>query len=336
MAEAPVFDIDEFLKATSRSGASAPAAPAGNVPFYNRPVPVPQGVRTAGRLLRRGVGPAAAVGTALTVGEFMKESVEPAVINAMAGPGPMTPELAAQVRAAGGTDAFVRGVQSRASAQAPADQAPTTVPAAATPAPAPATQIDPAAILDRSIAAPRGMGAIQASGAPARLVGGTAPDVPLTPRRYQPRTSAGSFFQAGADMKVAANTQAAGERQEKLLLDAITKAPAARKAGLEARLLGTRAAAVDAMVKAGVDPGEIARATTGGDVSSRFSVPPGAILTPGQPVPTINNRTGEVELRTPRTRAQVGPGTDGKMYILDAQGKPVRPATPSEIAQLRQ
>lgn len=334
MAEAPVFDIDEFLKATSRSGASAPAAPAGNVPFYNRPIPVPKGVRTAGNLLRRGVGPAAAVGTALAVGEFMKESIEPAVVNAMAGPGPMTPELAAQVRAAGGTDAFVRGVQSRAGTQPPT-AAPAATPAAA-PAAAPTSDtLDPAAILNRSVAAPRGMGAIQASGAPARLVGGTGPEVTLPPVRYQPRTSVGSFFQAGADMKVMANTQAAGERREKLLLDAITKAPAARKAALEARLLGTRAAAVDAMVNAGVDPGEIARATTGGDVSSRFSVPPGAILTPGQPVPTINNRTGEVELRTPRTRAQVGPGTDGKMYILDAQGKPVRPATASELAQLR-
>lgn len=332
MAEAPVFDIDEFLKATSRMGAPAPAAPAGNVPFYNRSIPVPKGVRTAGQLLRRGAGPLAAVGGAMAVGEFMKDAVEPAVINAMAGPGPMTPDFAAQVRSAGGVDAFARGVQSRMGTPDPIS---TAAPAPAAEA-APAPQLDPAAILNRSVAAPRGMGAIQASGAPARLVGGTGPEVVLPPARYQPRTSVGSFFQAGADMKVAANTQAAQQQQQKLMIDAVTKAPAARKAGLEADLLARRSAAVRQLEAAGVDPGDIARATTGGDIAGRFQVPAAAIVTPGQPLPVLNTRSGQATLVTPRTQAQLGRGSDGKTYVLDAQGKPVREAKASEIAQLRQ
>lgn len=235
------FDIDEFLRAATQgeAAAAAPAPAAGSTPFYNKPISVPQGVKT---LARKGLGvlgratPAAAAITSVVPGAELLKSLSEAAANAYVG----KPGVVATVdRGAAGFGAKPKPVAAPGAGAATPDLTP-----------------------DQREAALE-VGRIQAQReANAQLA--------MQPA-YAPRTAVGGFYGAAMGLKQISGDNALNTSRSKLLLDAITKGAAARKDTAEADLLGVRGSEVARARAAGASPSEISAIASGRSTGPVFT-----------------------------------------------------------------
>lgn len=298
------FDIDDYVKrATGTASVGEASAPASGAKFYQKPINVPGWLKGAGRMGARMLGaPGAVIGGALGLGEFMKETVEPAVVGAMAGPGMLTPEFRKTVQGAGGVGAFVRRAEQNSKYPAmPMSAMAEDSPGVAAPIATPSA--DPVRVADSGIQfaplpnAPqftvrsgvRGIGGISG-------IGNTTGSID----NNNVGNIAGNFVGAMLGMKQIAGDNAQRLARNKLAVDTAAKASTARKEGAETLNLEARGAlALDAR-KRGAPESEVSAILSGRAVpGEKFTGFP----TMSGEVDVMNRSTGAVTRRKPAQEA---------------------------------
>lgn len=289
MAEAPIFDIDDFLRA--QSGA-APAQPAATAPAASRAERFGRG---AARLLRRpgaiggavrAIPGATVLAEGLTGDATVPNAIRTGVgIGAIVNPAVGAPVAAGMLAAEAIPDAAYNAVlrrmgliQPETDIRGPALKTPASTQAvSAVPAVTPADLEDAASgAIDPALATPRaepgnlvvprrGTGFIRnnQTGATQFIDASAEVNAPVSAPRYVPRTAAGQFIGSIIGLKNIAGNNAQRLARDKFALEKTTQGATAARARAAGRLDAAKLELAQRVIDRGGSPEEAAAAISG-------------------------------------------------------------------------